>query len=265
MGEEDPDEEQVAMKIQITKPLGVNDIMFGNKYALYLRTTLIDLFEILARNYPFFQPFYDYREDFWKDPNEPSRRTERTSQDTRTTSQTKPLKLEFVIDKEYDRTRIIGMFRQNDPAGLESRARGMGVPPTLARQIQQAKSPAEYESALEQIVERRFQEDGGKVIAAKNEYTDLWRDLITTFTRVVMELTEHPWFYDRYRCVVSAFHPGLSDWYGNEQMTDEEINTGAEQGRVGAVKMLRERTGLGLADAKFIVDYWCFGRSKKEK
>jgi hypothetical protein len=67
MGEEDSDEEQVAMKIQITKPLGVNDIMFGKKYAFHLRTTLIDLFESLAGDYPFFQPTYEYREDFWKE------------------------------------------------------------------------------------------------------------------------------------------------------------------------------------------------------
>lgn len=130
--------------------------------------------------------------------------------------QAKPLKLGFVIDKEYDRTRIIGMFRHNDPAGLESRARGMGLPLAVARHIQQAKNPAEYEGALKKIVGERFQQVGGRLKAAKDEYTDLWRDLHSVFNQVVMELTEHPWFYDRYQCVVSAFHPGLSDWYGNK-------------------------------------------------
>ena len=39
--------------------------------------------------------------------------------------------------------------------------------------------------------------------------------MIVPFSKTITKTTNHSWFYEKYTCVVSAFHPGLSDWYGN--------------------------------------------------
>lgn len=56
------------MKIQIVKPLGVNDIVYGQNDFLFLGAKLFDCLESLNVSYPFFAPSheYEYRERFWE-------------------------------------------------------------------------------------------------------------------------------------------------------------------------------------------------------
>lgn len=125
------------------------------------------------------------------------------------------LDIEFVIDKGFDRTRIYGILRADDPAGMASRAASMGIPLDVAERIHRAKSYDEVAQVLSQLVDERYDQLSSSLDRARQEYSALWQPIVRTFSSTVTTLTEHEWVHGGYVCVVSAFHPGLSDWHGN--------------------------------------------------
>jgi len=134
---------------------------------------------------------------------------------TRSPSTTSSLKLLFIIDKEYDRKHLVSMFRHSDPAGLESRAKSMGIPLEAAQAIRDAKNDAEAEKVAAPFIDEAFQTNGSAIASAKQEFETLWDTFLRIFSQNVSQTTEAPWVHDQYICVVSALHPGLSSWYGN--------------------------------------------------
>lgn len=131
-------------------------------------------------------------------------------------SQMPVLRLSFIVDGEYDVENIIGIFRSDDPAGLESRARGMGIDPDVARRIHDAPDPSDIKGLAAQLVKDRFDKEGPTIRASKNDFEMQWRDLLPLFSKVVVQTTESPWVHSEYVCVVSSIHPGLSSWWGNK-------------------------------------------------
>ena len=123
--------------------------------------------------------------------------------------------INFVVDKKWDTEYIYIMFRPNEPAGLANRASMMGIDYELAKMIQDAKDYSEVKSNLESLVDNRYRQIGNGLRKSANDYSTAWESCIKEFTDVVTELTQHGWFYNSYTCVVSAFHLGLSNWYGN--------------------------------------------------
>ena len=125
------------------------------------------------------------------------------------------LDIEFIIDKGFDRTRIYGILNTDDPAGLASRAASMGIPLDVAERIHQAESYDAVAQVLSKLVDERYDQLATSLERARQEYSALWQPMVETFSGTVTTLTEHGWFHGGYICVVSAFHPGLSDWHGN--------------------------------------------------
>lgn len=66
------------------------------------------------------------------------------------------LKLTFALDPEYDADAIVQMFRNDDPAGLEMRARSMAIDPGVAKKIGDA-STATARTMAASIVQDRFE------------------------------------------------------------------------------------------------------------
>lgn len=129
------------------------------------------------------------------------------------------LKLRFLIDEDYDRDGIIGILRDYDPAGLESRAKSMGIDLDLAHRIHDAKTPedlAQVEHEVQTLVDERYRDKGAAIRDAQLEFPVLWKDLLGVYSAVATETFQAPWLHDQYDCVVSAFHPGLSSWDGNK-------------------------------------------------
>jgi hypothetical protein len=125
------------------------------------------------------------------------------------------LRLSFVIDKEYDRDMVIGMFRSYDPAGLESRAKNMGVDISVAREIRDADL-SDAEKLASKLVEDRFASNGAAIQASRADFEAQWKGLLPLFSRVVVETTESPWVHPEYICVVSSIHLGVSNWIANK-------------------------------------------------
>lgn len=126
------------------------------------------------------------------------------------------LGLTFVVDKEFDKQMVFAMPRCRDPAGVFSRARSMGISADFVRLVREADNRAEVEHDLDRLVNGRYKLAGSRIEAGQRQYTALWRTLLPDFSKVATEVTGHDWPYDEYVCVVSAFHRGLSNWYGNK-------------------------------------------------
>ncbi len=124
------------------------------------------------------------------------------------------LRLSFRIDKSVDVENVLNFFRYDDPAGLESRAMGMGVDVQLARTIRDG-NPSEARDLAARLVDERFKRNGAAIEASVADFEALWRDLLPLYSRVVVETTESPWMHPEYTCIVSSIHPGLSSWRGN--------------------------------------------------
>ena len=124
--------------------------------------------------------------------------------------------IKFIIDKKWDTEHIFYMFRPNEPGGLANRARYMGIDYDFAQMIQDAKNYSEIQNSLEKLVDKRYREIGNGLRKSANDYSAAWEPCIQEFSDVVTEITQHKWFYKNYTCVVSAFHLGLSNWYGNK-------------------------------------------------
>jgi len=123
--------------------------------------------------------------------------------------------IKFIVDKKWDREQIFNMLQPNDPAGLAVRAGMMGINYDFAKMIHDAKNYSEVRSSLKNFVDNRYREIGDGLEKSINDYSVSWESCIKEFSDVVTEITEHNWFYNSYTCVVSAFHGGISNWYGN--------------------------------------------------
>lgn len=128
----------------------------------------------------------------------------------------KPLKIKFILDKEYDQNMIFTMFKSNDPSGLESRAKRMGFDLEFAKRIKEAQNYDDVKDELSSLVDRTYKKEIKKIKRSEKDYTKSWQPIVRQFSDQVVALTGHNWFYDEYLCVVSAFHPGISNWYGNK-------------------------------------------------
>lgn len=106
-------------------------------------------------------------------------------------------------------TWLASMFRSYDPAGLEARARGMGVDINVAREIHDAY-PSDAKKLAAKLVEDRFASDGVAIQASKADFEAQWKGLFPLFSHVVVEITESPWVHPEYICVVSSIHVGVS-------------------------------------------------------
>lgn len=125
------------------------------------------------------------------------------------------LKLDFTSDRYYDADHLVGMFRHADPAGIEWRARSMGIDPELAKKIRDAE-PAEAQSLARKMVDDVFALHRDEIAAAQEAISRKWTSLIEPFSDAVTRSTQRPWRHPEYVCVVSAVHPGQSDWHGNK-------------------------------------------------
>lgn len=131
-------------------------------------------------------------------------------------TQAQTLKLSFVVDQQYDVDTTVGIFRSDDPAGLPSRAKGMGIDPETAQRIHDASNQVEAKKLAAGLVQQRFERHGADIQASIGVYTEAWKDLLPLFSLIVIEKTEAPWVHPEYICVVSAIHPGISNWFGNK-------------------------------------------------
>lgn len=138
-----------------------------------------------------------------------------------------PLELHFVIDKDYDASIIYNLLRGTDPAGWQVRSATMGLDRERAQKIHDAPDSAGAEAQIRGLVDARYSERAQDLETARRQYEMAWQPLLGRFSEVVTAQTGHCWFHPtekiEYTDVVSAFHRGTSDWYGNKITTKYDL------------------------------------------
>lgn len=125
--------------------------------------------------------------------------------------------IDFTIDKQYDAQMIYVMLgHTHDPSGLKSRSKRMGIDLSLAQRISKMKSWEEASVVINELVNAKYEKVLPEMKKSVHEYGESWKSITAGFAEDVKEITGHAFFYPEYTCVVTAFHPGLSSWYGNE-------------------------------------------------
>lgn len=119
--------------------------------------------------------------------------------------------LHFIEDREYDSEMIFEMLKGRDEQGVLEYAKTMNVSPEDARRI------AGGDKALaERIANERYDEAKDGLKKTISEYQKSWGVIDEPFFERLVELTKFPLAHKSYECVVSLFHPGISNWGGNK-------------------------------------------------
>ncbi len=120
------------------------------------------------------------------------------------------MKLKFVIDAKYDAKMIWHMLQMDD---WKYRAGMMGINEVLGEKIHTSPE-IEVEEELNSLVNKEYDRILPFIEQTSKQYQSSWDEIIEAFSQTVKQLT-YPWFYNEYICVVTNFHPGISNWNGN--------------------------------------------------
>ncbi len=123
--------------------------------------------------------------------------------------------LKFIIDKNYDSQMVRVILQINDPAGLESRAKSMGIELSVAEKINKSNQE-KANKLIESIINQRYEAIGDKLETTRQWYQQSWDEINDDFFNFIAKKTSHNWQHQEYFCVVSVIHPGLSNWGGNK-------------------------------------------------
>ena len=119
--------------------------------------------------------------------------------------------LHFIKDRDYDAEMISVMLKGRSEQGILEYAKTIGVSPEDARRI-----AAGDQALAEMIAEIRYAEAGNKLNGVIEAYQQGWDEIDQQFFDRLVELTKFPLAHESYECVVSLFHPGISNWGGNK-------------------------------------------------
>lgn len=120
------------------------------------------------------------------------------------------MKLKFVIDAKYDSKMIWHMLQGDD---WKDRTKWMGLNEDLVKNIH-TSTETKVENELNEFVDKDYKNIKPFIEKSLQQYQASWNEIIEDFSQTVEQLT-YPWFYNEYVCVVTNFHPGISNWNGN--------------------------------------------------
>jgi hypothetical protein len=122
--------------------------------------------------------------------------------------------LKFIIDESYDSRMVWQMLQAGDPAGFDSRALSMGFEPKEIKPFINKPWP-KAKAVIKEIVKSKYKFLKGELGQTQKWYQESWNEINDQFFKFVSQKTKHAWEFKEYECVVSAFHPGISNWHGN--------------------------------------------------
>jgi len=126
-------------------------------------------------------------------------------------------KLQFILDKLYDERMIYQMLKsQKSNKDLKYQSKVTGINFDIAKKIAKASNPLEVRILIKEIVKQRYEQNLKKIEKSKYNYQKSWDEINNNFFCRLTELTDFQPQYEKYYCVISAFHPGISSWGGNK-------------------------------------------------
>ena len=86
----------------------------------------------------------------------------------------------------------------------------------ILKKVKESETGKINESALKEYVEEVYGLYGDKITKTATEYQKSWNAINESFFKLLKEKTGFDSPYESYKCHVSIFFKGLSDWGGNE-------------------------------------------------
>ncbi|OGC51594.1 hypothetical protein A2982_01280 [candidate division WWE3 bacterium RIFCSPLOWO2_01_FULL_39_13] len=120
------------------------------------------------------------------------------------------MKVSYIKDFEYDTYMIWIMLSQEDPSGVENRAKSMGISKENLRKIYGVEHYKDIKDFLEGLAKRKYSKNEKHIDSIIPKYQAEWDKINNRFSTEVEKITGRKWDHDVYDVVVSLFHPGIS-------------------------------------------------------
>jgi len=126
----------------------------------------------------------------------------------------KLMKLKFILDKKYD-LEMINWVLQNCPFNkIDFLIKELELEENyLKKMLFQEKN---FKKILQQIVNKKYRLLKPYLEKTKILYQKSWNEINSPFFKTTISITNHPWKYKCYFCIVSPFLRGISSWGGNK-------------------------------------------------
>ena len=147
------------------------------------------------------------------------------------------MKVTFVKDMDYDAYMIWIMLSSPDPAGNENRAKSMGINKDDFLKISKVVDYRDIEDFVLDLAKKKYEKHESEINRALEEYQKSWDKINDAFSSGIERITEHKWYHDKFKVVVSPFHPGVSN-NGGDTVVRYAFENPDEQRRVTAHEIL---------------------------
>ncbi len=167
------------------------------------------------------------------------------------------MRLIFTIDKKYDEEMIFEMMPEKTSKESDELADFLRIDDM---ELMEAKKASR---SLSELVHACINGKYKKILPfIKNSslaYQKSWDGIIDEFYKLVEKKTGYKWKYQKYYCVVSAYHEGISSWGGNKIVRRWSINADTQR-KVTAHELVLSHF-WNILDSKSISNKW----SKEKK
>lgn len=124
------------------------------------------------------------------------------------------MKLIFKLDKKYDEM-MLWEFMPTKGKGYKQKLADLLRIDQEDLEIALKNNNNDLKKSVKFLVERKYQSLKPFLRNAAKNYQESWSKINDKFAKMVAKKTGQKWKHDKYFCIVSAYHEGISSWGGN--------------------------------------------------
>ena len=120
--------------------------------------------------------------------------------------------LRFVFGKETEAYYIYQSLKSPSSISPKRSRQSNGVSSGLLEKIGKSQSFEEIEKDILQLVNSDYKTLLPFIEKSRQLYKESWDEINDAFFKRAEEITNHRWRYQKYECVLSNYHKGISNW-----------------------------------------------------
>ncbi|MCX6812585.1 MAG: hypothetical protein NTW79_03110 [Candidatus Berkelbacteria bacterium] len=127
------------------------------------------------------------------------------------------MKLKYIADQKYDALMIYQILSsKNGIVDLKYQSENMNLDFETVKKISEAKNYESIQGKIEELVKKRYSNSEKYLNLSIEMYQKSWDEINDMFFERLSELTDFPIQHQSFKCVLSDFHIGISNWGGNK-------------------------------------------------
>ncbi len=119
------------------------------------------------------------------------------------------------INKNKDIKMVYTMIKSNNPSGNWNRAQRMGINRDLFQKISKSDNFQNVRNDIANLYDEKYLKDKQQLISKKKEFLKEWNKINDLFKQETENVVGLKWKHPTYKVIVSLFHPGVSNVFGN--------------------------------------------------